>query len=185
MISEKVNINVKTTAYSPESLKKDSWIVVLHANMIPPHIGLLIDGKYNSLTIKGQELDVSLEALLKTIAIKKEESIFIKLKKHPVFSLEYQENIFKEIIKRSEPIKQNGATCLSPVKVFFEEFYAVQNLKTELYFEFMKRLNENAYLEYAFSLNFDVKNNKLELPFYTIEELDDIIKTKRILYNKD
>jgi hypothetical protein len=52
-------------------LTKGTWLVILHASRIPPHVGLMIDGNYNSLTIKERELNVSSEVLLKTISQKR------------------------------------------------------------------------------------------------------------------
>lgn len=75
-----VQIEVETSTFRAAALNKDSLLVILHANRIPPHIGLLINGNYNSLTIKGHELNVNIEALLKTISQKKIESVFIELK---------------------------------------------------------------------------------------------------------
>lgn len=185
MITETVNIELETKDLAEAALSKDAWMVVLHANRVPPHVGILINSNYNSLTIKGHELNVTLETLLKLISQKKIESVFIKLKKHPVFSSEHQIEILKETIKTFEPVKQHGATCLSPIKLFFEEFYALQNIEEELYFDFMKRLNENAYLEFCGSFNFDLHNGFLELPFYTTEQLHETIKEQRLPYYKD
>ncbi|MDP1802316.1 MAG: hypothetical protein Q8L81_13240 [Bacteroidota bacterium] len=185
MISETVNIEINTVALNDKVLSKDSWLVVMHANRIPPHVGVLINGNYNSLTIKGHELNVTIEALLKTISQKKIESVFIKLKKHPVFSLDHQTEMFKETIKKFGPVRQNEATCLSPIKLFFEEFYAVQLIEAELYYDLMKRLNYNSYLEFAGALNFEMHKNVMELPFYTIDELNETIKAQRLPYYKD
>ena len=57
--------------FNANELSKNSWLVILHASRTPPHIGLMIDGNYNSLTIKGHELNVNLTVLLKTIQQKK------------------------------------------------------------------------------------------------------------------
>ena len=112
-------------------LSKGTWLVVLHASRVPPHVGLMIDGNYNSLTIKERELNVSSEALLKTISKKKIESLFLKIIKHPVFSSDYQLNTFKEQLNQFTVVRQNEATCLSPLKLFFEEFYAIKNNKEQ------------------------------------------------------
>jgi glycerophosphoryl diester phosphodiesterase len=185
VISETVNIEINTVALNDKVLSKDSWLVVMHANRIPPHVGVLINGNYNSLTIKGHELNVTIEALLKTISQKKIESVFIKLKKHPVFSLDHQTEMFKETIKKFGPVRQHEATCLSPIKLFFEEFYAVQLIETELYYDLMKRLNDNSYLEFAGALNFEMPKDTMELPFYTLDELNETIKAQRLPYYKD
>jgi hypothetical protein len=185
VISETVHIAIKTAAFDPAILNKDSWLIILNANRIPPHVGLLINGNYNSLTIKGHELNVSIEALLKIISQKKIESIFIKLKKHPVFSLNHQLEMFQETIKSFGPVRQNEATCLSPIKLFFQEFYVVTNNDEELLYDFIKRLNDNSYLEFASALNFENEQNGIELPFYTTEQLNEQIKAERLPYYKD
>lgn len=185
MISEIVQIEVETSAFIAAGLNKDSWLVILHANRIPPHIGLLINGNYNSLTIKGHELNVNIEALLKTISQKKIESVFIGLKKHPVFSLDHQLSMFQEMIKNFEQVKHDHATCLTPIKLFFQEFYAVTSIEEELFFEFIKRLNDNSYLQSASALNFDLNKNLIEFPFYSTEQLNEQIKAERLPYYKD
>jgi hypothetical protein len=50
---------------------KNTWLVILHASRTPPHIGILIDGNYNSLTIKGHELDININVLIKNDTAKK------------------------------------------------------------------------------------------------------------------
>lgn len=107
----------------PSVLSKGTWLVLLHASRIPPHIGLMINGNYNSLTIKERELNVKLEALLKIISQKKIETLFVKIIKHQVFSEEFQLLTFQEQPKQFTVVKENEATCLSPIKLFFEEFY--------------------------------------------------------------
>ncbi|MEO6302508.1 MAG: hypothetical protein ABIP51_04990 [Bacteroidia bacterium] len=185
MIVETINIKVETVDLRETVLNKDLWLVALYANRIPPHIGLMINGNYNSLTIKGHELNVSHEALLKTISQKKIESVFIKLKKNPVFSFDHQLEMLQEMISKFGPVRQYEVTCLSPIKLFFEQFYAVHNIDEELYFDLMKRMNENEYFEFAGSFNFDLHNGFVELPFYTIDQLNETIKTQRLPYYKD
>lgn len=185
MISETVHIDLKTTVFNAASLNKDLWLVVLHANRIPPHVGLLINGNYNSITIKGHELNVNIEALLKTVSQKKIETVFIKIIKHPVFSLNHQLEMFQEMIKKFENVRQFESTCLTPIKLFFQEFYLVSNIEEELLYDFMKRLNDNFYLEKAYSVNYTLETNSLELPYYTTEQLNEKIKTERLPYYKD
>ena len=180
MIFKNIDIQIKTIHLNEWFLMKDSWLVMLHANRIPPHIGMVINGKYNSLTIKGHELDISIDALLKTIIQKNIESVFIKLKKHPVFSIEYQLEIFQEYIKRFDKVNEFGITCLTPVKLFFEEFYAVKFLEDELFFDFMIRLNDNKYLEEAGSFNFNLEQNSLKLPYYTLNLLNQKIVAEQL-----
>ncbi len=167
-------------------LTKGTWLVILHASRIPPHVGLMVDGNYNSLTIKERELNVSSEALLKMISQKKIEALFLKIVKHPVFSSDHQLNIFQEQLNQFTAVKQNEATCLSPLKLFFEEFYAIRNNKEQLFYDFIDELNQNDYLTQVFGLNIkeSEENNVFALPHYTNEELQERIKKERETYFK-
>lgn len=173
---------------SQQDLSKGTWLVVLHATRIPPHIGILIDGNYNSLTIKGHELNVSLEVLLKMIQQKKIETLFIQLKKHPVFSTEYQKEICQLYIQQFTQVKPNEASCLSPVKLFLQEFYAVSLNEQELLFELVERVKQNQYITSVLGLNIENKvdeQNEISLPIYTNQELQYVIKQERSAYYKD
>ena len=168
-------------------LTKGTWLVILHASRIPPHVGLMIDGNYNSLTIKERELNVSSEAILKTISQKKIEAMFLKLIKHPVFSSDYQLKVFQEQLNEFTAVKPNEATCLSPLKLFFEEFYAIKNNKEQLFYDFVDELYQNDYITETVGSNIVNKkeNNIFTLPHYTNEELQERIEQERkVIYKR-
>lgn len=166
-------------------LNKDNWLVILHASRIPPHIGVLIEGNYNSLTIKGHELNISVQALLKTIQQKKIEVLFVKLKHHPVFSFDYQKEVCQIFIKKYQHVKQNEATCLTPIKQYLQEFYAVPIIQDELLYELIERLKQNSYIVNTYGLNLTISNHEFSLPVYTQDELQNVIQKERAPYYKD
>lgn len=185
MISESKYLIAYEDCKETSVLTKGAWLVILHASRIPPHVGLMIDGNYNSLTIKERELNVSSEALLKTISQKKIEALFLKVVKHPVFSSDHQLNIFQEQLGQFTVVKQNEATCLSPLKLFFEEFYAIKNNKEQLFYDFVDELFQNDYIVEAVGLNIVNKtNNTFTLPHYTNEELQERIAKERSVFLK-
>jgi hypothetical protein len=171
----------------PELLDKGVYITILHASLIPPHVGLIINGNYNSLTIKGRELNVSKEALLKTISQKKIETLFLKVVKHPVFSTDHQLLMFQEHLQQFKAVKQGEATCLSPVKLFFEEFYAIPNKEEQLLTDVLETLERNCFVEGALALHIKnpAKNNIFTFNSYTAQELQERIARERKLYYKD
>ncbi|MES2568053.1 MAG: hypothetical protein V4565_14355 [Bacteroidota bacterium] len=173
--------------FSESELCKGTWLVILNASRTPPHVGLMINENYNSLTIKGHELNIHRSVLLKTIQQKKIEALFIKLKHHPVFSFEFQTEICQYYIKQFTQVKANEASCLSPVKLFLQEFYAIKENKLELLFELIERMKQNQYISLTLGLNVGQKleGNKFPLPMYTNEELQAIIKTERAAYYKE
>jgi hypothetical protein len=186
IIQSPYTLNI-SDSFSEEQLYKNTWLVILHASRTPPHIGVLIDGNYNSLTIKGHELNIDIKVLLKTIQQKKIETLFVKLKKHPVFSLDYQKEICQFYIKQFTQVKANEASCLNPIKLFLQEFYAIQENSHELLFELIERLKQNHYISLTIGLNIDdkIEAGEFSLPIYSTQQLQEIIKTERANYYKE
>jgi len=178
MMQEDIHTLLVTTEFNPSALSKNSWVIILHASRMPPHIGILINGHYSSLTIKGHELNVKAEALLKLISQKKTETLAIQLIKQPVFSLDHQKEVFEHFIKQFTKVEANGATCLSPVKLFLQEFYALPYLKHEMLFELTNRLTQNAYIYQTVGFNVDdkLKHGHFSLPQYTHSQLQQTIE---------
>lgn len=168
----------------PSPLKNNTWLVILHASRIPPHIGILVNGNYNSLTIKGHELNIDIDVLLKTIQLKKIETLFIQLVKHPVFSSDFQLEISQDYIKQFVHV-HHDASCLKPIKLFLQEFYAIQFKEEELLFEIIEHLKQNQYIEYTLGLNVEDKliNQQFVLPIYSIQELKEVIQKERLNFN--
>jgi len=187
MISQSPNTLSVTDSLREAILLKNTWIVILHASRTPPHVGILIDGNYSSLTIKGHELDINSTVLLKTIQQKKIETLFVQLVKHPVFSTDYQNEIYQYYIKQFTQVKANEASCLSPVKLFLQEFYAICENKNELLFELMEHLKQNQYIDIVYGLNINTKleDGEFSLPIYTNAQLQEVINYERSIYYKD
>ena len=125
--------------------------------------------------------------MLKAIQQKKIESLFIKLSKHPVFSSDYQKEICQFYIKQYNQVKANEASCLSPIKLFLQEFYAIQENKNELLFELIERLKQNQYISLVLGLNIEdkIEDSEFSLPMYSNEQLQEVIKQERANYYKD
>lgn len=172
-------------ASNRSQLDKDTWLVILHASRIPPHIGILINGKYHSLTIKGHELNIDIKALEKTISIKHIESLFLKLKPHPVFSLNYQTDVMIHFIQQFEKVNSQQSTCLTPIKFFLHEFYALQYQENELLFEMVERLKSNDFIVDVLSENINLNTEDIfKLPRYSTQELQEKISYEHSLIKK-
>lgn len=185
MPASTTQITIPTTVFDKATCSRQSWLVLLHAHRIPPHVGFMINGNYNSLTVKGMELNVSFESLFKMIQQKRIETAFIRIVEHPVFSLDYQQEVFADLLNKYQVVKQFEATCLTPIKDFFQEFYAVEVQADELLPGFLQRLHQNNYLAQATSLNFDLKPQQIDIPNYQSEELHEKIKAERLPFYKD
>jgi hypothetical protein len=179
VISRKIFFESETKDFQPSFLHKGVWLVILHSERTPPHVGLIFSGNYFSLTIKEAEIRIPADVLLKTISQKKIKSVFLKVKEHPVFSVDHQQDIFIEQLIKFGAVKQTEATCLSPLKLFFLEFYMIQSNVSELLFDFIGQLYLNKYIEYATAINVEIKEG-FELPYYTTDELNDRIAKERL-----
>jgi hypothetical protein len=184
MISQNIHIALPCTGFNQRDLGKGAWLAILHAQRIPPHIGMILNGNYNSLTIKGREMNLQCGLLVKAIERNKIKSAFIRLADHPVFSTGHQLEIFQEQLKKFDAVKQNEATCLTPVKLFFNEFYAIDSPETELFYDFLHQLSQNKFIHSASAIHMSL-NNGIELPFYTLEQLNEKITHERQTYLSD
>jgi hypothetical protein len=179
-----IDINLASISFNTDNLTKNNWLVLLHYKRIPPHVGMIVNGNYNSLTIKGQETNISLQVLNKTIQQKKIEACFIQLEKQPVFSSDYQLEILQHYIKQYKSVQANYATCLSPIKLFLNEFYGLDIIADELLFELIIRLNSNKFI-LNFMPNSQNNNSKvLQLPCYTNNQLHEIILNETQIKHK-
>jgi hypothetical protein len=167
-----------TTDFDEKLLMKNSWLMILHASRIPPHVGIMINGSYSSLTIKGHELGIKAEVLLKTIAQKKIETLAIQLVKQPVFSFDFQKEIVEQYIRQFDKVEAHKASCLSPVKLFLQEFYALPYDQNELLFEITERLKQNSYIDnvLGFNVNDKLIEGELSLPLYSHQKLQEVIE---------
>lgn len=157
-------------SFAIEDLQKGLYLVIVHANRIPPHIGIIVDKTYHSLTIKGQEINVPVEALIRNKNQRKIASVFVKIKKHPVFSDNYLKEHFISNVLQFNKVEVGKATCLSPIKLFFEENFAIDTSAVNYVFDLLPQLEAKGLIENVSSLFIDEK--EFQLPVYNMEQLN-------------
>ncbi|MBL7884153.1 MAG: hypothetical protein JNL69_08785 [Bacteroidia bacterium] len=168
-VTEKHQLKINKT-FSETDLLNGLYIVILHAKRTPPHIGLIVDKQYHSLTIKGHEINVSVEALIRNVSQRKIPSLFVKIKPHLTFSSLYLKEHFITTIAQFPKVAVNVATCLSPIKQFFEENYAVSSDNINYLFDLLPVLEDMELIEHSTSLFIDEEH--FHLPLYNLAELN-------------
>jgi hypothetical protein len=156
--------------FSEEDLRKGIHLVILHATRIPPHIGIIAAGKYHSLTIKGQEVNQSAEALIKNIRIRKIPALFIKIKPHLTFSTDYLNEHFIQDVRHFSKVEINASTCLSPVKLFFAGVYGLSLDNINYIFELLPLLEKEGILGSSSALF--VNETRFQLPVYDLNQIN-------------
>lgn len=179
LIPYKLNIN---KPFREEDLLNGIYIAVIHATRVPPHIGMIINKKYHSLTVKGQDINTSPEALIKNTIQRKIPSLFIKIHAHNSFSNTYLAEHLITNIQQFPRVDVGVATCLSPVKLFFEEAYNVPMRNINYLYELLPVLELYGLIENISSMFID--ETKYQLPFYTDKEINEGIKQVRKEFNK-
>lgn len=166
--------------HSAQDVKTGTWLVLMHVQRVPPHVGLLIEGNYNSLTVKGAECNVSMEVVLKTIRQKKIAAVLLRVTPHPVFSRAYQLELLQHHVQVCNRVGHDQNTCLTPVKEFFAELYGIPLLSDELLPGFLDRLHSHGFVEGMVPFNFTAEAGLLKLPSYTYDELQQRIREARL-----
>jgi hypothetical protein len=165
-----ITVNEEIT---PSAIQRGLFLVIIEAKRIPPHIGVMINGNFSSLTIKGHELNVSSSVLLKNISLRKIPSLFIKILDHPVFSSAYLDELLQSCIIDHDRVEVNGPTCLFPIRQFFKEGYHVDTKETEYIFHLLPLLIRNGLVVsvYGSNLDIDLRKENFLLPYYTKNEI--------------
>jgi hypothetical protein len=156
------------------SLNKSLWIVVLHACRIPPHVGLLFNENYFSLNLKGVEKNIDLSVLLRTIELQNIKSVFFKVKKHPVFSVDYLKEVFENDLSNYQKVTTDN-TCFKPVKLFFEEHYLFCSQPINFLFELFSPLITNEMIEKTIALNLkeEIVEGNFTFNTYNAKDIND------------
>lgn len=167
--------------FNETELAKGLYIAIIHATRIPPHIGLVADGNYCSLSVKGQDINTPVSALVKNSIIRKIPTIFVKIKPHPTFSSTYLREHFITNVQLFPRVDIGVATCLSPIVMFFEEVYSIPMKEVNYLYELLPALDSNGLIESA--SGFFIDNINYRLPVYTNTEIDKGIKEVREEFN--
>ena len=154
-------------------LKKGTYILILGADLRPPHLSLLVDGKIFSLNVHGPQLEMPLEKQLKLIKIRKIKSLFIRLNTSIYI---HDNNLFKEAIKNTliySKIEPGLATCLSPVKNFCAGVFGIDTGRVQTIFDLLPLLYERQLISCCFHYNMEplLVGNSFCLNTYTLQDI--------------
>jgi hypothetical protein len=133
------------------------WI--LHADKIPPHIGISAEAHFFSLKVSGKDEYMPVFKLIDILNFKKISSVVIELDS---CITEYElANKYKKF-DRAEDL---GSSCLIPIKELFFPDSKVNRLK-----DFLDILKEKKLINRVFGLN--LTDTYKGISYYTIEEIE-------------
>lgn len=166
-------------------LKRDIYLVLMHANRVPPHIFVCVNGKLFSLSVKGHLLNEDLDIYLRTIRKYKIETLFVKLFSPGILTMEQLLETITRITlsyPRVEPglILPDGTriTCLTPVKDFCNSIYKTETKGVKFIFDLLPELEKQGVIGNSYHLNMErslMADNDFALKTYTMFEVNENI----------
>jgi hypothetical protein len=184
-----------TNYISEINLEKGVFIFIHRASKIPPHIGMVINGKLFEISINGPEYNLSGSAMLQTAQKRGVEVVFIELITPNLYTTE--ENSLRQLTEVGEVINpkekeiellitnlvkhyfkvSNEVSCLNPIKDFIQETYQIDVSKANFIFELLPILYSNKVVKTSFEVNLTNKliDHSFLLKKYTKQDIENSI----------
>lgn len=151
------------------------WLALIAVDETPPHIALISDGKYYSLSARKVDNGIPLERFINTIERKHIPTLFIHIENNNIVASYEAISIntqLQSIYKELQPLKNTETTCLSPIKQFFATYYSPRFSSINYVFELLAIAEQLELLKECSSIFCDDSNSKrITLPKYNIEQI--------------
>lgn len=164
-----------THTISEININKGVFIFLHRAGKIPPHIGLILNGKLFEISTNGPGYSFSGSMMLKTAQKRGVEVVYIELKT-PIKKEEDIEQLMTKLVKHYFKVS-NDVSCLNPIKDFIQETYQIDVSKANFIFELLPILYSNKLVKASFEVNLSHKliENNFLLKKYTKQDIEDCI----------
>lgn len=123
-------------------LQTGVYLWITHADRIPPHIGISLDGNYFSLQVHGKD-DMEIETIFRAIRLKKIPTLFVRLEENG-----FDVKRFLTVKNKYTSINEGVKTCLVPIL----DLYGIKS-SGFLLPDFLKYVEENGQISARFGLN--------------------------------
>lgn len=167
---EQLNFSYQFSDIKPisnlEVLPEGVYICVIHADKIPPHLGLIIDQKFFSLKTKGKDVDVPLDKLEHILSKKEVSTVFVKVVSSFTFS-----EIHDYFTQVSDGLAK-GQTCLHPLIELLNPDEMCNTIA-----DLLKYLERENQISAVFGLH--LSNDYAGIPVYDRAAVENRIKTLR------
>ena len=153
-----------------KSIKHLDGIVLSGSNFYPPHIGLLVKGKYYSCSAYAVKKAIPFNRAFKKFQIKNFKVLIAELHFSP-------SNFKADHFFTNHGVLEGSKTCLSPVKKTIEDYLSL-SFDANFIYEFLPILEKlkliNVYSHHG--LDEEITNEKYELKTYSKQDILSCIK---------
>jgi len=135
------------------------FLCIIHADKIPPHIGISIEGKYFSLKAKGKDEAIPVTEVLKIINKRTIKTLFVRLDVNVTIEQ------VKEVFSGFERTIVRETSCLSHIKDVLKVQGSVQKLSDLLGYLDLNRLSSEVFGVF-------IDESFKGIPYYEVEDID-------------
>jgi hypothetical protein len=161
MIAEHLRIIENITPLLGKNLNRGTFLCLFGTDKTPPHLGLVVEGKYYSTSAKGSRVGENAELILRRVSQSTIPTLFIKL--------DIAEDIQKlaTAFKNYPKLKENQ-TCLLPIKDYINSI-GEDVTSANFVFELIPILHNRKLIADSFSLY--MNDSSFELKVYSKEDI--------------
>jgi len=162
-----------TSKITLEKLQKGLYLFVFRATKIPPHLGIIANGKLYDISTVGPNIDLPVKDFYRTVLKRKTSVVFIELDQPMDVDLA---SIITEKVRNYWKVTST-TSCLSPIKDFIGEVYHINVDVARFVFELLPILFEKNLIKSTSQVNLDNKliNNIFELTKYSEDDIENCI----------
>ena len=178
--------------------------MLVNADLLPPHVMMVMDGCYYSLGVNGVKIAEPVDGLMRMLVGRNRMVVFVEL------TLNSLEGIAVELQKAFEPVSVSGGlgkiglnantntnteteteteyavsvrTCLSPIRAFFEYHFNWQLAAVSTVFQLLGQLYASNLVGNVFVLNNKLpieQEGVLTLPKYDVQTIQQHIQNLKL-----
>ena len=158
---------------SIEQLNRGLWLVLVGINEIPPHIAIVSNGKYYSVSAKKIDCGTSVERFFVVLERKQIPALFVRIQSDNFIARnEPNPAIIAKNYNDLTLLANSSQTCLSPIKKFFTESVSTDFEKINYVYELLALAEKKGLITDCISLHLDAESVKnITLPKYTMAQI--------------
>jgi len=150
-------------------LDKGLWLVLAGLKDVPPHIALILDGKYYSVSVRNVKAGEPVDKFLKAISRNSLPTLFVSIKA-PLHT-EFKGGGLQEIFESYTALGNGEHTCHWPIRDFFAKAFSHEFAKVDLVFELLALAQHNNMLNDCKSIYVNKTTSVVVLPKYTAKHI--------------
>lgn len=158
--------------FQQDLLKGNVFLLLIEPENIPPHLGLIVNGSYYSISVKGVRSGTNAENLINSLIKKSKKALFVQLN-----NWQPDPNELMKIFSSYSAPDGLKITCLSPILDALEQEMGSEVRDCSFVFELIPFLEVRGKVGLTFQLGMEklIKDGAFSLTKYKLEDIRNCI----------